>query len=100
MKMYSLFSYAAAAAALSASALLGAELKVKKPVLDPAGKFWIYGAGLKNDPPFTPYAWMPANAGDFLAMDLYAHPPGTGETGPASIEFKVQWKPPHWCAVA
>ena len=88
---------------LLGSVLFGQGSSLRKPTLDRDGRFWLYGPGLQGEMPFSPYAWMPANAGDFLTMDFSAKPraePGRSGAAGTCIAVQINWQQPYWCAVA
>jgi hypothetical protein len=96
-------------------ASLAAERDVRPPRVGDDGRFWVYKDG-KNNPrlPFIPYAWMPAESGKMMTLDLecqqnpHQEKQETAQEGqanpspepPMCIAVKVNWKTPWWVGVA
>ncbi len=101
---------------LAAGSLFAADLRVRQPVLDAEGRFWVYRNGLAHPPmPFSPYGWMSDitnNLSSLIKIDLDCtdqpnqDQPTQGTATPASderqccIRTTINWGDATWASVA
>lgn len=87
------------------------ELRVRQPVLDAGGRFWVYRNGLVHPPlPFLPYGWMSdsTNLTEIIHVDLDCtdDPNRTDEESAyqsekqTCIQVKINWADSTWATVA
>ena len=86
------------------------DLKVRPPILDSDGRFWVYRNGLAHPPmPFSPYGWMSdvTNLLDVIKLDLNCadnpnkimRPPSAAEKD-ACVRVQINWGDSTWASVA
>jgi hypothetical protein len=94
-----------ASALFLGSPCIGADFDIRKPTLDKDGRFWLYKNVQPGDAlPFVPYAWMPAQAGEMMTMDVTSkanpHVEGEKSASETCIAVTVKWSTPYWCGAA
>jgi hypothetical protein len=106
------FAFVAAAIlnVFAAGNLLAADLRVRQPVLDAEGHFWVYRNGLAHPPmPFSPYGWMSdiTNLTALIKIDLdctdQPNPPSGSDPSDEKqfcIRAKITWGDATWASIA
>jgi hypothetical protein len=95
---------------LMAGPLHAADMRVRQPVLDSDGRFWVYRNGLAHPPmPFSPYGWMSdiTNLTALIKIDLeYSDNPNhleataTPDDKECCIRAKITWGDATWASIA
>ena len=86
------------------------DLRIRPPILDTDGRFWVYRNGLAHPPmPFSPYGWMSdvSNVLDVIKLDLSSadNPnrimrPASASERDACIRVQITWGDATWASVA
>lgn len=71
-------------------------LAPRPAVPDAEGRFWLYRDGAEGMP-FTPYGWMPAEAGQMLTVDYDS--PAAPHDGERCMAWEFNWREPGWLGV-
>jgi len=109
MLKYAVKTVIAMAALVSVGSLHQAAAQdIRRPRLDADGKFYIYKDLAPGAPmPFVPYAYMPAEAGEMMKIDVASKddpyiPEGAsaGKAAATCISVKINWKSPNWVGCA
>ncbi|MCC7492527.1 MAG: hypothetical protein IT204_09285 [Fimbriimonadaceae bacterium] len=85
-------------AALLLTALAGCaqSAEPRRPPVDANGWFWVYND--QPDMPFTPYGYMPAEAGQMARIDWQST--ADPADGQRCVAVEITWRPPGWLGVA